>query len=296
MTTDEVHDAMDQEPRERRPVPLLIVAVLLVLLCLCVAGAAAAAVIVTGPTLPGVALPGLDEGGGGATATVEVTPVPPTPTPSPAPPTDTPTPAPPPGNFPDLLDDGTLTLDGVEPTGGGITGPGVLTVRVTNTSTQPVDATVPPGYVFAPPGGVDEQRMMVLQATTASIPPGQSATLDPYVACIDASKHAPGVGTAYSAGGMVEDEKLLAFATCLDGLELPTLDPAAFAGGNIEDIMMSEPVLNFFSLQFAVWQMAGDFSPDSVQAEAMQTAFGGEFFTAVSERSAAWITQCGLEP
>src|SRR5574341_105945 len=231
MTTDEVHDAMDQEPRERRPVPLLIVAVLLVLLCLCVAGAAAAAVIVTGPTLPGVALPGLDEGGGGATATVEVTPVPPTPTPSPA-----------------------------------------------------------------PPGGVDEQRMMVLQATTASIPPGQSATLDPYVACIDASKHAPGVGTAYSAGGMVEDEKLLAFATCLDGLELPTLDPAAFAGGNIEDIMMSEPVLNFFSLQFAVWQMAGDFSPDSVQAEAMQTAFAGEFFTAVSERSAAWITQCGLEP
>lgn len=314
MTADEIDDALDQadkidaaveeEPRERRPVGLFIVAGLL-LLGLCGAGVVAVAMVT------GAALPGLSEGGGDTIPTVEATPVPPTPEPptptaSPAPPTDTPTPVPPRGNFPALLDDGTLTLDGVEPTGLAITGTGVLTVRVTNTSDQPVDVTIPPGYVFTPPGGVDEQRMMVLQSASASIPPGQSGTLDPYVACIDEHKEAPSSGTAYGAGDMVEDQDLLALSLCLDGLDLPALDFAAAmagSGGDMEDmmeVMMSEPVISFFSLQYAIWQVAGDYSADSVpsdsvQAEAMQNAFGGEYFTALAEHSEAWLAQCELE-
>ncbi len=150
--------------------------------------------------------------------------------------------------------------------GDGYTGTGSINVPVSNPSGETVEVVLPPGFVFLPAPGSNEQRLMVLQAASVTLGPGESATLDPFVACIDANAGAPGTGSSYTPGGMVEDERLQQLADCLDEQDL-SASTAGFDG---------------MGLQFAVWSVSDDFSLGEV-LDIMQTADGEELDQALEE-------------
>lgn len=153
-------------------------------------------------------------------------------------------------DFTRLIEEGAITVISVDSPGtAGITGPGVLVVNVSNHGSQQITVTIPAGYVFFPPVGSDEQRMMVLQSATVVIPAGGTAALSPYVACIDSDAAAPGISSAYTPGSMVEDEDLLALAVCLDVQELPVID---YTGAPDS---ADEMVIQTMGLQLAVWSV-----------------------------------------
>lgn len=145
-----------------------------------------------------------------------------------------------PGGGPEAGQPGQTGLGGLEPgsisaTGDGIQGP-VMTVQVTNPQPTDVTVTFSCGLIFQPDDS-GEQRMMVLQESSASVPAGGETTLAPYVICIDLDQSAPGAGSSYSLGGMAEGQ-LLQLAQCLCQENLQTnIDPFGDLG-----------------IQFAVWE------------------------------------------
>jgi hypothetical protein len=153
-------------------------------------------------------------------------------------------------DFTRLIEEGAITVISVDSPGtAGITGPGVLVVNVSNPGSQQITVTIPAGYVFFPPAGSAEQRMMVLQSASVVVPAGGTAALSPYVACIDSNATPPGIGSAYTPGSMVEDEDLLSLAQCLDQQELPVID---YTGAPDS---AGEVVIQTMGLQFAVWSV-----------------------------------------
>lgn len=153
-------------------------------------------------------------------------------------------------DFTRLIEQGAITVVSVDSPGtAGITGAGVLVVNVLNPGGEEITVTIPAGYVFFPPAGSDEQRMMALQSVSAVVPAGGTAALSPYVACIDSDAGPPGTGSAYTPGGMVEDERLLGLAQCLDQQTLPVIDYTSVPDSG------SELVMQVMGLQFAVWSV-----------------------------------------
>jgi hypothetical protein len=148
------------------------------------------------------------------------------------------------------LSSGIEGIVGAKASGVGYTGTGNLTVDVSNPGNEPIDVTLPPGYIFLPPEGSDQQRLMVIKGESITLQPGESGTLDPYVVCIDSDAHAPEGGTDYVAGGLVEDEQLLALAQCLSEQDIE--GPSGGAMPN-------------FGLQFAVWSVSSGDSYDDIQ-------------------------------
>lgn len=179
-------------------------------------------------------------------------------------------------------------------TGGGITGKGIMQLVVENPHDEDTRVRVVPGCTFAPPAGSGQQRMMVIQEASAVVPAGGTATLDPYVACIDADASAPQEGAEYTFGGMVPDPNLQQFAGCLARQDLP------------QDMLTDFD--RILGLQFAVWHVSGGFSlaefdemtsgggeragNESVSAmlAEMMSLLGG-----MAESSQAWLAACGIE-
>jgi hypothetical protein len=224
-------------------------------------------------------------------AVEQATPEPASPTPAPAettPPTATPT-----------TTEATETSGGsilsVSSSGEGITGTDIILVEVENPEDETITFVLPAGYVFVPPESSGEQRMMVLREESVVIEPGQVVVISPFVACIDPDQAAPSDGSGYSAGDLVENEDLLAFAQCTSEV------------GDLPDSMEMDFSANL-GLQFAVWEIStGEGVTDFFgEIEQGQGALGEsmppemmEFFESfmggAAEETEAWLERCGVE-
>ncbi|UCF60820.1 MAG: hypothetical protein JSV37_13845 [Anaerolineaceae bacterium] len=175
----------------------------------------------------------------------------------------------------------------------------ILTVHVTNPSTDEIVVTIPCGLIFNPGPGSDEQRLMVIQEASTSLLPGEEATLTPYVVCIDSSSAIPELGSTYSLGVMATGDLLkLADCICKETLADIELDPLAFT--------------DQFGLQFAVWTVSDGLSFEEMFegmeeaggalgeigtedfTEEMEELFGGvmEMFRGVGQD---WLEKCQIE-
>ena len=194
--------------------------------------------------------------------------------------------------LPILLESGMVSVTSVDPLGMGILGRGVMTVNILNETDQEVCLSLPPGYIFLPPTEGGEQRMMVIDGETIIIPPSGTVALDPYLTCIDATKSAPGEGSAYTAGGMVEDDDLRLLAECLDSLELPDIsysDTTEFIAIDLEA---------YSDLQSTVWAVSNPITDlgeledlDLTDEELAELAALQQF----SEGTQAWLDLCGVK-
>lgn len=220
-----------------------------------------------------------------------------------------------------LVADGTLAVDVTSPEGG-VSGE-LLDVTVRNQSADDLVVLIPCGFVFAPEEAA-EQRMMVVQEAEASVAPGETVVLTPYVMCIDASLGAPGSGSAYGLGIPAESD-LAALAECVCKHDLAA---------------ELDPLLGDMSLQMAVWAAAdGEFTTISAEEladaqSALGELVGGElgldlesiaeaagvdvedledltgipgfdfesmlesaeqFMGGYQDKAAAWLTECGID-
>jgi|GEM_PF-3041864 len=175
----------------------------------------------------------------------------------------------------------------------------ILTVQVTNPTTGEIVVTIPCGLIFDPGPESDEQRLMVIQEASASLLPGEDATLTPYVICIDSSNAIPESGSTYHVGVMATGDLLkLAQCICKETLVDIEMDPLAF--------------MDQFGLQFAVWTVSdglsfeemfegmeeaggalGEISAEDFTEE-MEELFGGvmEIFQGVGQD---WLERCQIE-
>ena len=175
----------------------------------------------------------------------------------------------------------------------------ILTVQVTNPTTNDIVVTIPCGLIFNPGPGSDEQRLMVIQEASASLQPGEEATLTPYVICIDSSSAIPENGSTYHIGVMATGDLLkLAECICKETLADIEIDPLAF--------------MDQFGLQFAVWTVSDGLSFEDMYegmeeaggalgeiggedfTEEMEELFGGvmEMFQGVGQD---WLEKCQIE-
>ncbi len=242
-------------------------------------------------------------GGGGSGDTTEVTEVPATtgsvakttgaapPTTAASATTDAPTAG---GDIAGLIGAGDLEVATTSPEGG-VSGR-IFQVQVTNTGTGEVEVIIPCGLVFEPAPGVEEQRMMVVQAASSRLGLGESVSLTPYVMCIDGDLAAASEGAAYSIGTFAPDE-LRAFAECICEKDLD----AQFDGQMMGDI----------GLQLAVWELASggseaeDYGPlaEGLEGFDLELFAGIPGFEALVEvmkdpaaATAKWLEECGIAP
>lgn len=175
----------------------------------------------------------------------------------------------------------------------------ILTVQVTNPTTDEIVVTIPCGLIFNPGPKSDEQRLMVIQEASDSLLPGEEATLTPYVVCIDSSNAVPESGSTYQIGVMATGDLLkLAECICNETLVDIEIDPLAF--------------MDQFGLQFAVWTVSDGLSFEEMFegmedaggalgeigaedfTEEMEEFFGGivEMFQGVGQD---WLEKCQIE-
>ena len=194
---------------------------------------------------------------------------------------------------------GDALIEGVESISEDETSGEILTVQVTNPTTNEIVVTVPCGLIFNPGPGSDEQRLMVIQEAFTSLQPGEEATLTPYVICIDSSSAIPETGSTYHISVMATGDLLkLAECICKETLADIEMDPLAF--------------MDQFGLQFAVWTVSDGLSfeemfDDMEEAggalceigaedftEEMEELFGGvmEMFQGVGQD---WLEKCQIE-
>ena len=169
----------------------------------------------------------------------------------------------------------TLKLDSATISGNGsdIYGP-IISLQVTNPGTQQVLTTIPCGLVFVPDDNT-LQRLMVLQAYSATVSAGGSATLTPYVACIDDSKHAPATGATYTIGNFATAD-LLKLATCV------CTQPLTF----------KTDVGRELGLQVAIWHTADSQFPGNITSSPFGPAI--QPFLKIGLATAnGWLTSCG---
>jgi hypothetical protein len=175
----------------------------------------------------------------------------------------------------------------------------ILTVQVTNPTTDEIVVTIPCGLIFNPGPESDEQRLMVIQEASTSLQPDEEATLTPYVVCIDSSNAVPESGSTYHIGVMATGDLLkLAECICNETLVDIEMDPLAF--------------MDQFGLQFAVWTVTDGLSFEEMFegmeeaggalgeigaedfTEEMEELFGGvmEMFQGVGQD---WLEKCQIE-
>jgi len=177
------------------------------------------------------------------------------------------------------------TLDGVTSTSEGMPAGLILSVQVTNPTTNEVIVTIPCGLVFEPPPGSDEQPLMVIQQVVETIPPGQTAELEPYLVCIDSGAAVPENGTTYKVGSLAGGN-LQAFAECLCGQQL---DASALG------------FQEMFSIQFAIWMVADGIDPRTA-AEQFEGFAGedlyqllGPMMEMLAGPAQEWLDRCDIE-
>ncbi len=195
---------------------------------------------------------------------------------------------------------GGAVLDEVISVAEGNTSGPILTVRVTNPTSAPIEVTIPCGLIYQPDDDSGEQRLMVIQAVSITLAAGETGELSPYVVCIDADRSIPSTGSAYYVGSLASGD-LLKLAQCLC-MEALITDFDADPMGYMESM----------SVQFAVWSAAGGISLETMgesldEAEGAMGALGqselmGEFeemFGGMSEffgmMGGDWLEKCGIE-
>jgi beta-lactamase class A len=161
------------------------------------------------------------------------------------------------------------------------------------------DATIrlPCGLVFYPTevgeGPEAMQQLMVVQDERVTVGPGETATLTPFVACIETEKAVPGLGAGYDPVEKASGE-LLKLAECICGEELADFeqDPMSAIGQQ-------------FMLQFTVWEVAEGRTFDEMMASAgasegalasyadvaAMIEQAGEFMPGYID----WMEKCGIE-
>ncbi len=198
----------------------------------------------------------------------------------------------------ELVGAGELDLASVSATGEGIQGQ-VLVVQLTNPGTEEVIVTIPCGFFFSP-GDDEEQRLMVIQPASVSIPGGDTATIEPYVICIDSSKAGPESSSTYHLGELATGD-LLTLAECLCDEDLPS--PQDLTAG-----------MDAMGVQFAVWAVSDGIVAGTELIDAtgaLEELLGGEFgteflgeeFTEMlqqlmllyGEGAQPWLDRCGIE-
>ncbi|KPK89040.1 MAG: hypothetical protein AMJ88_18120 [Anaerolineae bacterium SM23_ 63] len=194
---------------------------------------------------------------------------------------------------------GEAVIELVESISGEETSGQILTVQATNPTTDEIVVTIPCGLIFKPGPESDEQRLMVIQEASATLLPGEKATLAPYVVCIDSSNAIPAQGSTYLVGVMATGDLLtLAQCICNETLMDVEMDPNAF--------------MDQFSLQFAVWSVSDGLSfeemfEDMEEAEGALGEIGvedfgeelGELFGGIMEMfqiaGQDWLEKCQIE-
>jgi hypothetical protein len=169
---------------------------------------------------------------------------------------------------------------------GEIAGPGIDLV-VYNPGPRDIATTIPCGFIFEPTDGGD-QRLMVVQPASVTVPAGGEASVSAYVVCIDSHKDTPDQGAGYSLGGM-QSGALLQLAQCACRQDLAgSLNPFEGMGVMTAGWMISEGKL--FSEMVpgdadgALGQMFG---------EEGAGAFSG-MLSLLEEPAMAWFDRCGI--
>ncbi|RLC99814.1 MAG: hypothetical protein DRI65_16890 [Chloroflexota bacterium] len=189
----------------------------------------------------------------------------------------------------DLIDRGDVKVEEILNTGEGFGTIGeIFSVAVRNMSSDALEVEIPCGLVFTP-NNDSLQPMMVIQKESASVDPGETLDLSPYVVCIDADAGVPEPGDDYTIGYM-ESGDLLSFAKCLCEDPGTTTDP--------------------MGVQFAVWMISEDINPGDLSdygGEALQFLFdgnvpddmGGMVDNALglsgNGSSQDWLARCGIK-
>jgi hypothetical protein len=185
----------------------------------------------------------------------------------------------------DMVDRGEVTLEDVT-SSGEIAGPGIDVV-VGNPGPETVEVIIPCGFTFAPDNSED-QRLMVVQPASASVPAGGQASLNAYVVCIDSNNDAPSEGSGYSLGTMQTGD-LLRLAQCACGEDLAaSQDPLAGMGVMIAGWMISNGQ-SFSDMVSSEAQGA----MDQFFGEGSGGAFAG-FLSFLEDPANAWLDRCGI--
>lgn len=167
----------------------------------------------------------------------------------------------------------------------------IFSVAIRNMSNDALEVEIPCGMVFTP-NDSSLQPMMVIQKDTASVDPGKTTDLSPYVVCIDASAGIPEADDTYTIGYM-EGGDLLSFAECLCEDPDTTTDP--------------------MGVQFAVWMVSDDINHENLSefsGEAFQSLFGDQMGEYIPDEvrsmlenalglsgdggSEGWLARCGI--
>lgn len=177
----------------------------------------------------------------------------------------------------DLIDRGDVKVEEILDTGEGFGTIGeIFSVAVRNMSSDPLEVEIPCGLVFTPNNN-SLQPMMVIQKETASVDPGETLDLSPYVVCIDADAGVPEAGDDYTIGYM-EGGDLLSFAECLCEEPDTTTDP--------------------LGVQFAVWMVSEDMNPEDLSddgGEAMKGMIDNASELSGIGSSQDWLARCGIK-
>ena len=181
---------------------------------------------------------------------------------------------------------GDLTLVDIT-ANGDIAGPGVE-VAIRNPGPEDVHVVIPCGFVFTPDDSGD-QRLMVVQEASATIPAGGEGALSAYVVCIDSGSAAPSGGAGYGLGSMQSGD-LLRLAQCACGEDLGgSADPLAGMGVMTAGWMISNG------------QSFSDMMTSDSEG-AINQVFGGggaEAFAGMlsflEEPANEWLDRCGIE-
>ena len=193
----------------------------------------------------------------------------------------------------DLIGQGVVRVEEILVTGEGLGTTGeIFSVTIKNMSDDAFEVEIPCGLVFTPDDS-SLQPMMVIQKESASVDPGGTANLSPYVVCIDASAGIPEVGGDYTFGYM-ESGDMLSLAECLCEDQETTTDP--------------------MGVQFAVWMVSDEINPEDFSefdGEAFQSLFGEQMGESIPDElqdimknalglstdgnSQGWLERCGIK-
>jgi hypothetical protein len=179
--------------------------------------------------------------------------------------------------LPARLKAGDLKLSGVtiDSNGADFYGP-ILQVQVTNPRTQAVLTTIPCGLIFEPDTKT-EQRLMVVQPVSTVVVSQAGAALNPYVICIDDSKHAPANASTYQIGSMATGD-LLKLAACVC----------------TQTLTVSADLNQEFGLQVAVWHTSDPIFPGDLTNNPLGPALKPLMPLFLSAAN-GWLTKCGLK-
>lgn len=193
------------------------------------------------------------------------------------------------GEFERALEDGSVLLEGIEANEDGETSGTILTVRLTNPSTEEILLEFPCGLVFFPEDP-SLQPLMMIQPLEIALPVGGSAEVNPYVVCIDVGTSAPPLASSYTVGTITNNADLLTLADCVCR----------------EDLSQDLDGMGNVGVQFAAWQIqtGGDIAPyleeeAGAVSDFMEGSGLGEMaqmlLDMMVQSSAYWLDQCGIE-